>query len=37
MRSMGYLDKEVSRAELKSFIEEIINEKIPTTYNTNFK
>ena len=30
MRSMGYLDKEVSRAELKSLIEEIINEKIPS-------
>ena len=29
MKSMGYLDKEVSPAELKSLIEEIINEKIP--------
>jgi DNA repair protein RecO (recombination protein O) len=29
MKSMGYLDKEVGRAELRSLIEEIINEKIP--------
>lgn len=29
MKSMGYLDKEVSRTQLKSLIEEIINEKIP--------
>lgn len=29
MKIMGYLDKEVSRTELKSLIEEIINEKIP--------
>jgi len=29
MKLMGYLDKEVSQAELKSLIEEIINEKIP--------
>ncbi|EKE15200.1 MAG: recombinational DNA repair protein [uncultured bacterium] len=29
MRLMGYLDKKVSQAELKSLIEEIINEKIP--------
>ena len=29
MKMMGYLDKKVSQAELKSLIEEIINEKIP--------
>lgn len=29
MKLMGYLDKKVSKAELKSLIEEIINEKIP--------
>ncbi|MFA5769892.1 MAG: DNA repair protein RecO [Patescibacteria group bacterium] len=30
MKLMGYLDKKVSQAELKSLIEEIINEKIPS-------
>lgn len=30
MKLMGYLDKKVSRIELKSIIEEIINEKIPS-------
>lgn len=29
MKLMGYLDKKVSQTELKSLIEEIINEKIP--------
>jgi DNA repair protein RecO (recombination protein O) len=29
MRLMGYLDKKISKIELKSLIEEIINEKIP--------
>ncbi|MDO8741549.1 MAG: DNA repair protein RecO [Candidatus Roizmanbacteria bacterium] len=30
MMSLGYLDKSVSRSELKILIEEIINEKIPS-------
>ena len=30
MKSLGYLDKDVSQAELISLIEEIINEKIPS-------
>ena len=30
MKLMGYLDKKVSPAELKSLIEEIVNEKIPS-------
>ena len=30
MKLMGYLDKKVSKHELKSMIEEIINEKIPS-------
>lgn len=30
MMLLGYLDKKVSRTELKSLIEEIINEKIPS-------
>jgi len=29
MKHMGYLDKKISKVELKSMIEEIINEKIP--------
>ena len=29
MKLMGYLDKKVSKTELKSLIEEIINEKVP--------